>query len=287
MTGRRAAVLGKPIAHSLSPVLHTAAYRALGLDLWSYDRFEVAEDQLADFLDSCGPQWAGLSLTMPLKQRIMELMDQIDPLAQAVGAVNTVLFTGPGGAVRVGANTDVYGIVAALREVQSVSGDAFGSQETHGALVLGAGATAASALAALGELGQTQPTVAVRSLARTVKLRAAAHRMGVEPKFITLSALESQGLDQLVQARYVISTLPAHAADPLAQRLAGTRIGGTLLDVVYDPRPSELLTAWRAGGGAACGGERMLLHQAGEQVRLMTGLNAPIEAMHSALQEHL
>lgn len=275
----RAAVLGHPVGHSLSPVLHRAAYAALGL-AWTYDAIDVDEHELEGFAASCGPEWAGLSLTMPLKQTVLSLLDHVEPLAEVVGAVNTVLFQ-PGGsrATLVGANTDVYGIVAALRE----AGFAPGSGPARG-VVLGAGATASSALAALGELGITTPAVFARSLSRTGSLRRAAHRMGVEPTFHQIDAV----LPALLAADVVVSTLPAHAADPVASQLlaAAPEHLGVLLDVVYDPRPSALRAAWAPVGGDA-GGERMLLHQAAEQVRLMTGRAAPLEAMTVALDRAL
>lgn len=151
-------------------------------------------------------------------------------------------------------------------------------------MILGAGATAASALAGLGELGCHTPTVFVRSLARTGALRRAAHRMGVEPTFHTLD----RALDTVAEADVVISTLPGGASDDLARDVrarGGAR--GVLLDVVYDPRPTPLASAWTAVGGTNVSGERMLLHQAGEQVRLMTGQSAPIEAMAAALEAAL
>ena len=275
----RAAVLGHPVEHSLSPVLHRAAYAELGLD-WTYEAIDVDEHELAGFVASCGPEWRGLSLTMPLKQAILGLLDHVEPLAEVVGAVNTVLFQ-PGGsrATLVGANTDVYGIVAALQEAGLASGGA----PARG-VVLGAGATAASALAALGQLGITSPAVHVRSLARTGTLRRAAHRMGVEPTFHQMDA----ALPAILAADVVVSTLPAHAADPLAEQLvaAAPERLGVLLDVVYDPRPSALRAAW-APAGAVAGGERMLLHQAAEQVRLMTGRTAPVGAMSAALDAAL
>ena len=114
---RRAAVLGHPVAHSLSPTLHRAAYAALGLDEWAYDPVDVTEEQLADFVAGLSDEWVGLSLTMPLKQTVLPLLDHVEPLAQVVGAVNTVLLQGSGPArTLVGANTDVHGLVAALRE---------------------------------------------------------------------------------------------------------------------------------------------------------------------------
>ncbi|GAB3899596.1 hypothetical protein GCM10027612_59790 [Microbispora bryophytorum subsp. camponoti] len=112
-TGRRAAVLGSPIAHSLSPVLHRAAYAAMGLADWRYDAIECAEDGLADLVGGCGPQWAGLSLTMPLKRAVLPLLDTVSDLAVAVGGANTVVFRD---GARHGENTDVYGIVQALAE---------------------------------------------------------------------------------------------------------------------------------------------------------------------------
>src|SRR3954465_4946696 len=93
----RAAVLGHPTPHSLSPSLHRAAYAALGLDDWRYDAFDVTEEGLPGFVADLDGPWAGLSLTMPLKQTVIPLLDHIEPLAQVVGAVNTVLLQGSGG----------------------------------------------------------------------------------------------------------------------------------------------------------------------------------------------
>lgn len=273
----RAAVLGHPVAHSLSPVLHRAAYVALGLDDWEYTAIDVTEAELPDFVVGMDASWAGLSLTMPLKHAVIDLLDSVEPLAEVVGAVNTLL---PSGKTRVGANTDVYGLVAALREGLSARIPATATVES--AVVLGAGATAASTLAALGELGCTSPHVLVRSMARTGDVRAAAHRMGVTPHFDRLDRAE----ELLATSDVVVSTMPKHAADPLAEslRASGASFSGVLLDVVYDPRPTSLSTAWSAAEGVVVGGERMLLHQAAEQVRLMTGRAAPLAAMDAALE---
>ena len=262
-------------------VLHRAAYAALGLD-WEYDRHDVTEDGLGAFLAECGSEWAGLSLTMPLKQTVLGLCDHVEPLAEVVGAVNTVLLQ-RSGRVRtvVGANTDVHGIVAALREAGYDSPEGRPAR----AVVLGAGATAASTLAALGELGITDPLVLVRSLARTGSLRRAAHRMGVEPTFGRLEDAPRA----LVGADVVVSTVPGAGADAVADGLVtrGENVGGVLLDVVYDPRPTALQAAWRRLGGVDAPGERMLLHQAAEQVRLMTGHVPPLKAMSDALEAEL
>lgn len=279
-TARRAAVLGHPIAHSLSPVLHRAAYAALGLDGWRYDPVDVTEEQLPAFVGDLDASWAGLSLTMPLKQTVLGLLDHVEPLAEVVGAVNTVLVQGGGARpVLVGANTDVHGVVAALRE-------GLGERRVGRAVVLGAGATAASTLAALAQLGCPTPDVHVRSMARAGSTMRAAHRMGVEPRFLTMDPVDRL-LGAIEAADVVVSTLPPRAADPLAERLAesgATGRTGVLLDCAYDPRPTALTAAWAAGGGVAVTGERMLLHQATEQVRLMTGRPAPVDAMERALE---
>lgn len=285
---RHAAVLGHPIAHSLSPVLHTAAYAALGLEGWSYEARDVQQEELQDFLAGIDSSWAGLSLTMPLKQTILEHLDHIDPLAEVTGAVNTVLFQGVGGTrTLVGANTDVYGIVAALGEGFAAGAEGVGDRphRVGAAAVLGAGATAASALAALAELGCPSVEVFVRSLGRTGDLQRAAHRMGVTPRFRPMAG----ALAAAVAADVVISTLPAHGADPLAAELGelGARPHGILLDVAYEPRPTALSRAWGGLGATSVPGERMLLHQAAEQVRLMTGRAAPVAAMSAALDAAL
>jgi shikimate dehydrogenase len=274
----RAAVLGHPVEHSLSPTLHRAAYAALGLDDWRYDTVDVTSEGLPELLSGLDAGWAGLSLTMPLKQAVIPLLDHVEPLAEVVGAVNTVLVQG--GASRpvlVGANTDVYGVVAAVQE-RLVPG---AGRLT--AAVLGGGATAASTLAALAQLGCTTPVVHVRSVGRAGSLMRAAHRMGVEPRYASLDS----AVDVVPDADVVVSTLPAHAADGLAEQLDGRAVHGVLLDVVYDPRPTALSRAWERAGGAVVGGERMLLHQAAEQVRLMTSRTAPLEAMERALGEQL
>src|SRR5690242_21426456 len=131
----KAAVLGAPIAHSLSPVLHRAAYQALSLTDWSYEAIECDTARLPAVLDACGPGWAGLSLTMPLKRAVLPLLDHIDPLAREVGAANTVVFTG---GRRHGHNTDVPGMIAALAGI-GVTGAPDGAPWQATVLILGGG----------------------------------------------------------------------------------------------------------------------------------------------------
>ncbi|HEX7461711.1 MAG TPA: shikimate dehydrogenase, partial [Dermatophilaceae bacterium] len=153
---RRAAVLGSPISHSLSPALHRAAYRALGLSNWLYDAHEVQEPALSRFVVDLGPEWAGLSLTMPLKEAAFEVADEVSDLARRTGAINTLVRLRDGGWS--GDNTDVYGVSQALRGA--------GCARVASALVLGSGATARSVVAALATLGCQRVTFAVRSSAR-------------------------------------------------------------------------------------------------------------------------
>src|SRR5262249_37523631 len=194
----RAAVLGSPIGHSLSPVLHLAAYDALGLD-WRYQAVDCDEHRLRPFLAALDGEWAGLSLTMPLKRLALELADEVSPLAAMVGAANTLLHRDGSWFAE---NTDVGGIVDTLREA--------GGERPQAAVVLGAGGTAQAALAALREFGVTAPLVLVRDLARAEGLRAAAARLDVTPQ------LRAGLADPAVfHADLLISTVPKGAADPL------------------------------------------------------------------------
>lgn len=268
---RRAGVLGHPIAHSLSPALHRAAYRELGLD-WEYQAHDVQESELAAFVAELDDSWAGLSLTMPLKVAAMPLVDFIEPMAKLVGAINTVVVQPVAGHRQlVGANTDVHGIVAALAEG--------GATRTSRGVILGGGATATSALAALGRIGVTRPLVAVRNRARAGGLLRAATKMGVEPRFVSLE----DAPELLADAEVVVSTIPADAGDELGAAVRPVREGALLLDAVYEPLVTPLGTAWTEAGGAFVPGTRMLLHQAAEQVRLMTGREVPVESLEAAL----
>ena len=308
MIRHRAAVIGRPVSHSLSPVLHRAAYAGLGLEDWSYERRETDSESLPGLLAElaapvqAGPAWAGLSVTMPLKQVLLAHLDVIDPLAEAVGAVNTVVAqrSGAGDALLTGFNTDVAGIVGALRE--AVRTQTPGSSDAHlrieQAVVLGSGATACSALAALGELRAGRITVVARRHAGPGRALSAAHRMGLDIAPLTWKPADltsnTEVAQRLAAADVVISTLPAHAADPLEgplrqalARAEGTRAGAVMLDVVYAPWPTAVAGAWADAGGALAPGWLMLLHQAVPQVQLMTGRQPDIECMRAALRSAL
>jgi len=271
VAARRAAVLGSPIAHSLSPVLHAAAYAALGLDDWTYTAIECDETRLPGVLAACDDGWAGLSLTMPLKRAVLALLDRTEPLAAEVGGANTVVFRG---GRRHGYNTDVPGMVAALA--------ASGVYSPPGATVVGAGATACAALAALRQMGLAAAEVQVRDHARAGDLLAAARRLGM--------AVELRPFGSPVRGGdLLISTVPAGAADLYAERIAGASSRpGSVLDVVYHPWPTPLARAAARSGLAVAGGFDLLLHQAARQVELMTGAErAPVAAMRAAGQAEL
>ncbi|MCP3757754.1 shikimate dehydrogenase [Streptomyces sp. TBY4] len=266
MSRIRAAVLGSPIEHSLSPVLHRAAYQELGLDAWSYDRFEIDEAALPGFMAQLGPEWAGLSLTMPLKRAIMPLLDGISDTAASVEAVNTVVFTEDGR--RVGDNTDIPGIVAALHER--------GVEKVPAAAILGAGATASSALAALARICTGEVTAYVRSEARAAEMREWGERLGVDVRTVDWSRAA-----EALAAPLVIATTPAGATDGLAASVPASP--GTLFDVLYDPWPTALAAAWSGHGGRLVGGLDLLVHQAVLQVEQMTGRTpGPLAAMRAA-----
>ena len=251
----KAAVLGKPIAHSLSPVLHRAAYEALGFADWTYELVECDEAGLAAYVWSRGPEWAGLSLTMPLKRTVLPLLDHVDHLAAAVGGANTVVFRPEG---RYGYNTDVQGIVDALTEA--------GAPTPATVTILGAGATACSALAAVGELGAAGADVIVRDPSRASGLLTTADRLGLKARLRPWADLAD---DDAALPDLLISTVPAGAADDYSERIRLTRPAPpAVLDVVYHPWPTPLA-------------------QAAAQVELMTGKPAPLEAMRAAGEQEL
>lgn len=331
------AVLGDPISHSLSPVLHNAAYKALGLTNWRYSKEKVSEAELSDFISNLDDSWKGLSLTMPLKKTVMKLGTPCDYWSKALNVANTAIFTSNPATASPSqielCNTDVSGIIMAF--IQALHERITGVKK---AVIIGSGNTASSAMAALIEIAQASKLEQVKVVARTendgsVKgverfnnlLRAycadSPNSRSIEPclessenessenessekksnetdanyesvigiefpkiseeilkcdESLILQSLSSlDAIRAIAEADIVISTVPAHVADGLAIALKAycknrrVKSLGTLLDVVYDPRPSMLLSAWRQYG-LGIGGEEMLLYQALEQVKLMT-----------------
>jgi shikimate dehydrogenase len=259
----RAAVIGSPIGHSKSPLLHAAAYRALGIGC-SYTAIDVPEADLDAFIAGVRttPGWRGLSVTMPLKGGVARLVDVVTEPAAVLGVVNTVVVGAAGDNDRdtrlTGHNTDVVGVANALA--------AAGVQDPDTPVILGGGGTAAAAVAGLARLGASEVRVAVRRPEAAADLLRLGRALGVDVVLLPWSG----AADAVAGAGVVVSTLPPRAADPLAVLLAdpGFRTRGILLDVAYDPWPSSLASAWQRAGGRIVPGLDMLLHQAVEQVRL-------------------
>jgi shikimate dehydrogenase len=256
-------VLGSPIAHSRSPQLHLAAYRALGLDDWTYDRIECTADQLPTLVGGFGPEWVGVSVTMPGKFAALRVADERTARAELVGSANTLVQTSTGWRAD---NTDVDGVIGAI-----------GPASGH-ALVVGSGGTAPAVVVGLVELGVQRITVVARNSDKAAPLVDLAIGLAAEADWCDIAG---EGLATVVpNASVVVNTIPADAAARYAPTLSSTPV---LLDAVYEPWPTPLASAVEAAGGRVISGLQMLLHQAYAQVEQFTGLPAPKEAMKAAL----
>ncbi len=257
----RCAVLGDPIAHSLSPVLHRAGYAATGLD-WTYDAHRVVAGGLSEFVRGLDASWRGLSLTMPLKREAIDISSVVSPVAALAGAANTLLLVD--GSLHAD-NTDVPGAVSALR--------ARYDGPVTGVTILGGGATAASTALALCELGARSITLLVRSPARAAETLAAIDRHAARPAV----RVGSLAHDPVV-GDVVVSTVPheVQSAD-LVDRCASVPV---VFEVLYDPWPTPLAAS--AGDRVLVTGLDLLLHQAALQFEMFTGLGAPVESMRAA-----
>lgn len=251
------------MGHSLSPLLHRAAYAALGLDDWTYDALDVGPADLPVLLAGLGPEWRGFSVTMPCKQAAVEVADAVEPLPRLLHAANTLVRTDTGWRAE---NTDVLGVGTALQQA--------GITAVTRAAIVGAGGTAAAAAVALGSLGAAHVDVVVREPARAADLLRVLEALGVATTVVSLATA-------VVDAEVVVSTVPL-GGQPAAARLPWSP-GQTVLDVLYDPWPTPLATAVAAAGGTVVGGLEVLYWQATAQVELMTGQPAPLAAMRGAL----
>lgn len=253
-TERLLAVLGSPISHSKSPRIHRAAYDFLGL-AWEYGAIEVTAEELPEFISSRSALWRGLSLTMPLKRVIVPYLAGVDETVHLTGVANTVLFDGSAGApVLRGYNTDVYGISQSFR--------CAGIDSIDSVHLIGSGATAASALVAVSQLGARRAVVSARTPAHARFLHELGTELGIAVNVVALdSGAQAHGVDA------VISTIPQGAPVTAVGHSVDTT-GSVLLEVAYDPWPTPLATEWGRRGGATISGLEMLLHQAIMQVRI-------------------
>ncbi len=258
----RCAVIGHPVEHSLSPVIHREAYAALGLD-WTYDRVDVEPGGVRAFVAGLDATWRGLSVTMPHKEEIARLGEPDDVVRQTEVA-NTWVRTGEGAIVR---NTDVSGYRIALA--------AHGIDRVGHAVVVGNGATARSALVAMARLGARTVTVLARDPARAAGLVSVGTAMGVD---VPVSVLGHP----VPSAELVCSTVPTAGVEPVAEMLAAA--APVVFDSVYDPWPTPLATAGAAAGRLVMNGLDLLAGQAVDQVRWMTGELVTFELLRGAAQ---
>lgn len=275
-----AAVIGSPIAHSLSPVLHRTAYSLVELD-WGYRRFEVTAESLPGFLSDLDSECAGLSVTMPCKHALLEQADTVEGLAKAVGAANTLVIAG---GLRAAFNTDVHGIVEALRDTydqQLPDLRERHQQREASAVILGTGATASSALAALTTLGFTRVTVVGRNFQGPRGVLMAAGRLKVAFKPIYWKH-EQAVLQACQEAEVIVSTVPDAVSGAVAHALA-PRADQRVLDVTYARGDTALAQAFRRVGAPVASPLAMLVHQGLAQLKLMSGKEAPFDPVYRAV----
>lgn len=276
--GKWAAVIGSPIEHSLSPVLHSRAYELAGIDM-QYRRFEVDGDSLGQFMADLPPECVGLSVTMPCKGPIANYLDNVDPLAKAIGAVNTVICAG---GLRSGFNTDVRGIVGALVDANPGELRETGTAAAQAATILGTGATAASALVALTQMGIRNVSVVGRRFGVQTAVGAAAQRLHLEYSPLNWRNLELVA-EQVNAADVVVSTVPPEVCREVAA-LVHPRPQATFLDVTYAEAERPLPAAFRAAGAHLASPLAMLVHQGLAQVKLMTGREVPFQPVMDAIE---
>ncbi|ROZ45918.1 shikimate dehydrogenase [Rhodococcus sp. WS3] len=268
-TARKAAVLGSPIQHSKSPLLHLAAYEALGLTDWTYERIECTGEQLPALVDGLGPEWVGLSVTMPGKIAALEYASERTARAVVIGSANTLVRIDGGWRADC---TDVDGVSGAL--IAGGVGDLTGAP----AVVVGAGGTARPSLVALADMGVRNVTVVARDPGRASGAIECGAAVGLD---IDLVAFDDSRLGGIcADSAVLVSTVPADAAAPFAAELGKAPF---VLDAIYNPWPTPLASAVEAAGGTVIGGLAMLLNQAFGQVEQFTGKPAPREAMAAAI----
>ena len=253
---KRAAVLGSPISHSLSPALHNAAYLSLGIE-GKYDAVEVKSGELDAFMKQvreANVNWIGFSLTMPLKEETLLVADKVDALAKRINSANTLLPTLDGW---LATSTDVSGFIWALAQHEVAN-----FQRVQ---IIGAGATARAAAAAIDAPGRE-----IEVINRNPE-RENALRNSVVEATLTFRSWQDVTLD----ADLVINTSPKHAADNLPTGR------GVLFESLYDPWPTNLAANWK---GQVIDGMDLLIHQAIDQIHLMTGYVIDRQLMYKVLR---
>jgi len=261
----KAAVLGSPISHSLSPLLHTLAYKELGMES-NYIAIEVKNGDLSTFLSTCDESWTGLSLTMPLKEEVIPLARTVSDLARTINSANTLVRdNGHWHAT----TTDVPGFVHAT--------EANGKKISGEVLIIGAGATARAAAAAADGLAD-RITVMMRASTREMDMRGCV-------KTSELNVVSWGDSPSFSSAEMIISTTPPGATDSLLDYFP-KKPQSVLFDVLYHPWPTMALSNWKANGGEIIDGLDLLIHQAIDQIQLFSGASFERKDMASLLRSH-
>lgn len=271
---RRAAVLGSPITHSRSPRVHLAAYRALGLVDWRYDRIECTADRLPEIVSGADADFIGFSVTMPNKRAALVFATERTERAELVGSANTLVRVATGWRADC---TDIDGVSGALTDLAVDADLAAGTSPV--AVVVGAGGTALPTIMALAETGITDVTVVARDAGRAAPVLELCERLRMNGEVAPFEPAEALAR-RCRESAVVVSTVPADAAVVLAPAVARAR---KVVDVIYDPWPTPLASAVVAAGGTVVGGLVMLVNQAFRQVEQFTGLPAPRDVMVAAL----
>ncbi|WP_459611711.1 shikimate dehydrogenase [Corynebacterium urogenitale] len=257
------AVLGRPIEHSLSPLLHNTGYEYAGIDS-TYVRVEAGEGtEIRELLQRSSDSVRGFSVTMPGKAAALELSDVATERATRIGSANTLVRHEDGW---LSDNTDVDGVTACLEYIAQSGSVRFAGSS---AVVVGNGGTARPAVAALAAAGVEKITVLARS-ERALNLQSLVTEFGI--KFAWKRLDDSAISDICAEASSVISTIPAHSAEPVVPALIRAE---SIIDVIYDPYPTPLLKAAAERGLPHADGLRMLAGQAERQFEFFTGQRPP------------
>lgn len=255
----KAAVLGNPIAHSLSPVLHGKAFEVLGIS-GTYEAIKVESGGLSEFLRRQGQSYDYLSLTMPLKEEVLDIAKassiKVDDLAQRIQSVNTLVKSGTGWSAT---STDGSGFIKALANA--------GYDHFNSVLILGAGGTARAVAGALDEIADSV-SIMGRSIRRNAGIAACFRKL--VPEFIVWD-------DQIDLRKFdlVVNTTPSGAADLVAENIP-SKVEGLLFDVLYKPWPTLIARRWSDGGGKVISGLELLLYQGIDQINIVYPLGRQI-----------
>lgn len=258
----RAAVLGSPISHSLSPLLHNTAYEVLELQ-GHYEAVEVKSGELPNFLHKLEDSWTGFSLTMPLKEEVLTLASFVDPLSTRIASANTLIRGKDGWHA---STTDVVGFQRALA--------AHGSENFEKVCIIGSGATARAAAAALDKRGRS--IIVLHRNPQRERAMVSCVAQGIL-SFLPWST-------QLPQVDLTINTTPAGVADVLAND-PNLTAKGLYFEALYNPWPTALMRKWKTSGGVVVDGLDLLIHQAIVQVERMTGRQVEAESLASLLRK--